>query len=131
MSLLAFALLFALAAPQEQATVAQSSAQAPQQQALQWDFMSRPVPRFSTAQATARQALQQYKLEPTDEQTLRLWQQLHLGGSVDCYALRVYGFKREDGNAPVLVGTTCTPADIYRRKNAGRPPVPKLIPLSY
>jgi hypothetical protein len=48
-----------------------------------------------------------------------------------CYAIRSYIFKREDGNAPVLVGTTtCTPSDTLRRLEVKRPPRARLVPAN-
>jgi hypothetical protein len=47
-----------------------------------------------------------------------------------CYAIRSYIFKREDGNAPVLVGTTtCTPADALRRLQVKHRPKAGLVLL--
>jgi hypothetical protein len=38
-----------------------------------------------------------------------------------CFTMRSYVFARQDGNAPVLVGTsTCTPADTLRTEQAKR-----------
>jgi hypothetical protein len=122
MSLLALTLLFGLLGQNPGAT-AQNGTQPPNHAVAQWDFLSTPPPQFSGPQLTPeqRRALAQ-----------RVMQQAAQGNQNTCYAMRTYFFRREDGNAPVLVGTTtCTPADIYRRKNAGPPPVPKLIPLSY
>jgi len=46
-----------------------------------------------------------------------------------CYTMRTYVFQRQDGNAPVLVGTTtCTPADTVRSQQVNRPPQVRLIP---
>jgi hypothetical protein len=48
-----------------------------------------------------------------------------------CYAIRSYIFKREDGNAPVLVGTTtCTPSDTLRRREVKRPPRGRMVPAN-
>ena len=46
-----------------------------------------------------------------------------------CYTMRTYVFRRQDGNAPVLVGTTtCTPANVVRKQQVNRAPEVKLIP---
>jgi hypothetical protein len=48
-----------------------------------------------------------------------------------CYAIRSYIFKREDGNAPVLVSTTtCTRSDTLRRLEVKRPPRARLVPAN-
>ena len=47
-----------------------------------------------------------------------------------CFAIRSYIFEREDGNAPVLVGTTtCTPSSVFRSKRVGDGKA-RLIPLN-
>ena len=44
-----------------------------------------------------------------------------------CYTMRSYIFRRQDGNAPVLVGTTtCTPANVVRPRQVNRSP--RLVP---
>ena|SRR5437660_3797979 len=44
-----------------------------------------------------------------------------------CFTMRTYYFKRQDGNAPELAGTsTCTPANVLRREQAKRK-APKLV----
>ncbi|PYP91864.1 MAG: hypothetical protein DMG65_06070 [Candidatus Angelobacter sp. Gp1-AA117] len=44
-----------------------------------------------------------------------------------CFTMRTYYFKRQDGNAPALAGTsTCTPANVLRREQAKRK-APKLV----
>ncbi len=49
--------------------------------------------------------------------------------SVDCYAIRSYIFKRQDGNAPVLIRTTtCTPANAVRPEQVAHPPKARLVP---
>lgn len=46
-----------------------------------------------------------------------------------CFAIRSYVFKRQDGNAPVLVSTsTCTPASAVRHEQVTNPPNARLIP---
>lgn len=46
-----------------------------------------------------------------------------------CYTMRSYIFQRQDGNAPVLLGTTtCTPANVGRSRQVDRPPEVRLIP---
>lgn len=48
---------------------------------------------------------------------------------VDCYAIRSYIFKRQDGNAPVLMRTTtCTPANTVRPEQVAHPPKGRLVP---
>lgn len=43
-------------------------------------------------------------------------------GDSTCFAIRSYIFKREDGQAPVLAGTTtCTPAEAFRQRRIGHP----------
>jgi len=47
-----------------------------------------------------------------------------------CFAIRSYIFKREDGNAPELVGTTtCTPASAFQQRWVGHPRG-ELVPLT-
>ena len=44
-----------------------------------------------------------------------------------CFTMRTYYFKRHDGDAPELAGTsTCTPANALRREQAKRK-APKLV----
>ena len=46
-----------------------------------------------------------------------------------CFAMRSYVFRRQDGQAPVLVGTTtCTPASVLQQKQVSPRPQPKLVP---
>jgi hypothetical protein len=46
-----------------------------------------------------------------------------------CYTMRTYTFTRQDGNAPVPVGTiTCIPANVVRRQQVDHPPEVKLVP---
>jgi hypothetical protein len=46
-----------------------------------------------------------------------------------CFTIRTYVFRRQDGTAPVLVGTTtCTPATVVRRQQVNRPPEVRLVP---
>jgi hypothetical protein len=46
-----------------------------------------------------------------------------------CFTMRTYVFRRQDGAAPVLVGTTtCTPANVVRRQQVNRPPEVRLVP---
>lgn len=48
-----------------------------------------------------------------------------------CFAIRSYIFKREDGNAPELVGTTtCTPSSAVRNRTVQEPPAARLVPLN-
>lgn len=56
------------------------------------------------------------------------------GGTYDdhtCFTMRTYYFKRHDGKAPELTGTsTCTPANVLRREQAKRKaPKLELVPL--
>lgn len=48
-----------------------------------------------------------------------------------CFTMRTYYFKRQDGKAPELTGTsTCTPANVLRREQAKRKaPKVMLVPL--
>jgi hypothetical protein len=47
-----------------------------------------------------------------------------------CFAIRSYIFKREDGNAPVLVDTiNCTPAIAFQQRRVGHPRG-ELVPLT-
>jgi hypothetical protein len=46
-----------------------------------------------------------------------------------CYTIKTYRFERQDGNAPVLVGTTtCTPANTVRSEQVVNPPKARLVP---
>jgi len=57
-------------------------------------------------------------------------QQLSLPDSSTCFTMRSYYFKRQDGAAPELVGTsTCTPANVFRSQKARRMNRPRLAPL--
>jgi hypothetical protein len=48
-----------------------------------------------------------------------------------CYTMRTYVFRRQDGTAPVLVGTTtCTPATVVRRQQVDHPPEVRLAPAN-
>lgn len=50
-----------------------------------------------------------------------------LGDDHTCFTMRTYYFKRQDGKAPELTGTsTCTPANVLRREQAKRK-APKLV----
>jgi hypothetical protein len=55
---------------------------------------------------------------------------LQTNPAVTCFTMRTYYFKRQDGNAPVLAGTsTCTPASVLRQQT--RPlPRPRLVPMN-
>ena len=56
--------------------------------------------------------------------------QLSLPDSSTCFTMRSYYFKRQDGAAPELVGTsTCTPANVFRSQKARRMNRPRLAPL--
>ena len=47
-----------------------------------------------------------------------------------CYAIRSYYFQRQDGQAPVLVGTaTCTPADKLQQRQVSPNPGTLYVPL--
>jgi len=47
-----------------------------------------------------------------------------------CFTMRTYYFKRHDGAAPTLAGTsTCTPANAFRSEKARRMNPPQLVPL--
>jgi len=47
-----------------------------------------------------------------------------------CLTMRSYYFKRHDGAAPELAGTsTCTPVNVFRSEKARRMPRPQLVPL--
>ncbi|HEY6307717.1 MAG TPA: hypothetical protein VI488_14790 [Candidatus Angelobacter sp.] len=49
--------------------------------------------------------------------------------NTNCYAIRSYLFRREEGSAPVLVGTTtCTPANTVRPEQVMNPPKARLVP---
>jgi hypothetical protein len=67
------------------------------------------------------QAQQSRRLDPNQ------LDRIESGGNL-CFAMRSYIFKREDGNAPVLIGTiTCTPGGIIRQRRVGQPKA-RLIP---
>jgi hypothetical protein len=47
-----------------------------------------------------------------------------------CFTIRSYHFRRQDGQAPVLAGTTtCTPAIGFRQRRVSRPPRVLYVPL--
>ena len=47
-----------------------------------------------------------------------------------CFTMRTYYFKRHDGAAPELTGTsTCTPANAFRSEKTRRMNRPQLVPL--
>jgi len=52
--------------------------------------------------------------------------------NLTCFTMRTYYFKRDDGKAPQLSGTsTCTPANAFRSHKAKRtPPKVMLVPLT-
>lgn len=63
--------------------------------------------------------LQSYRVSPQELQNRNL-----------CFAIRSYHFRRQDGNAPVLVGTTtCTPAVDFRQRQV-RPKPGLYVPLA-
>ncbi|HLW54115.1 MAG TPA: hypothetical protein VKW06_14855 [Candidatus Angelobacter sp.] len=52
-------------------------------------------------------------------------------GDNTCFAIRSYIFRREDGDAPELIGsTTCTPASAFRSRRIGHPRG-RLVPLGF
>ncbi len=108
MSPLGFLLLLGLTAPQDHPRFAPPQSGTPAVQAL-------PAVQQNALQqalANARRAV-----ETADAST--------------CYAIRSYIFLRQDGNAPVLVGTTtCTPADTLRRQEVSPPPKVRLVPAN-
>jgi hypothetical protein len=54
---------------------------------------------------------------------------LQTNPGVTCFTMRTYYFKRQNGNAPVLAGTsTCTPASVLRQQT-GPLPRPRLVPM--
>jgi hypothetical protein len=58
-------------------------------------------------------------------------QQQALANRDTCYTMRTYVFRRQDGTAPVLVGTTtCTPANVVRRQQVNHPPEVRLVPAN-
>jgi hypothetical protein len=78
------------------------------------------------------------QLSPSDVQKLAMQQlraaqehtlaQAQLDSGL-CYTVRSYVFRRQDGTAPVLVGTfTCTPADTVRSEQVAKPPRARLVP---
>jgi hypothetical protein len=49
-----------------------------------------------------------------------------------CYAIRSYYFRRQDGQAPVLVGTTtCTPASKLQQRRVSPEPGALYVPMSF
>jgi hypothetical protein len=53
----------------------------------------------------------------------------NLLGQRTCFTMRSYVFRRQDGNAPVLVGTTtCTPANTLRMERTVNAPRVRLVP---
>jgi hypothetical protein len=119
MSPLAFVLLLGLTSPQDQpASAQQNSGQS------------------SAPQLTRSWQIEDDALRHAAQQTLRQRivdggpMQRIVDGAPTCYAIRSYVFKRQDGNAPVLVGTTtCTPSDKLRTQEVAHPPKVKLVPL--
>lgn len=78
------------------------------------------------------------QLSPSDVQKLAMQQlraaqehalaQAQLDSGL-CYTVRSYRFRRQDGNAPVLIGTsTCTPANTVRSEQVANPPKARLVP---
>jgi hypothetical protein len=86
------------------------------------------------------QAQQKFLLEDLDHLTIQVQQRStqNTRRSLDdipfadadiCFAIRSYVFDRQDGNAPVLVGTsTCTPGSTIVRRRVGNPPKARLVP---
>ena len=102
MSLLSLLMLLALGQPQDYAI--QSS-----------------TPEQRTEQFMAYQAQQARQLDPIQVDRIE-------SNNTGCFAIRSYIFKREDGNAPELVGTTtCTPGNFVHQRRVGQPKA-RLLP---
>lgn len=57
--------------------------------------------------------------------------QLEPGRSYSCFTMRSYIFHRQDGQAPVLTGTTtCTPSNLLRQRQAAPPRRGMYVPIS-
>lgn len=81
------------------------------------------------AQPSDQRAIQRQQLMLTMQRAMQQAREQALADT--CYTIRSYNFKREDGNAPVLVGTTtCTPANQVRRQQVNRPPRVRLVPAN-
>jgi len=109
---LSLVLLFATTTPQQQDVNAQL-----------WDqvFKAAPEQAFKLATQTQGQLDRRF----TSKQILDDQR------SNTCYTVRSYYFQRQDGQAPVLVGTsTCTPANKLQQRQVNRRPGSGFVPLS-
>jgi hypothetical protein len=79
----------------------------------------------------ARAELQRHRLEDALKDRAKAGMLNGIYDDHTCFTMRTYYFKREDGKAPELTGTTtCTPANVLRREQAKRkPPKVMLVPL--
>ena len=110
MSLLTVILLLNMAPPQQY-----------QIQPLTPEQLSNGLMAYQAEHAQALDRIQVDKVQGNSTQ----------GNSNVCFAIRSYIFKREDGNAPVLVDTiTCTPAVAFQQRRVKRPPRGELVPLT-
>ena len=96
-------------------------------------FMLGAAPQTTAQQPSHKQAQTQTQRDPRKLQRYPEIGMLQDGTYDDhtCFTMRTYYFKRHDGNAPELAGTsTCTPANALRREQAKRkPPELVLVPL--
>ncbi len=92
---------------------------------------------FATAAPQQQSAPPQFQIHRSNP-TLQLKQlhraagrlQLEPGQNYGCYAIRSYNFHRQDGQAPVLAGTTtCTPANLLRQRQASPEPRVRFVPV--
>lgn len=84
----------------------------------------KPLPSEQEPNTLMAQRLQHAK-EMTLKKALESPQERRL-----CFAIRSYHFRRQDGQAPVLVGTTtCTPAIDFRQRQVSPAPKIELVPL--
>ncbi len=61
----------------------------------------------------------QHRVYPDGQKILKGQQYADLFAESTCFAIRSYVFTRQDGNAPVLVGSsTCTPASALRMERS-------------
>src|SRR5262245_47898501 len=87
------------------------------------EIPSSPVPQSGPVSIDVDQSTPAYRLNADQVRAL--------ANRNTCYAIRSYIFRRQDGNAPVLVGTTtCTSADALRRQEVGPPPKVRLVPAN-
>ena len=100
-------------------------------------FMLGGAPQTTAQQPSHHQAQTQTQRDrQSSRQMLERYPEIGMlqDGTYDdhtCFTMRTYYFKKHDGNAPELSGTTtCTPANVLRREQAKRKaPQLVLVPL--